>query len=172
MMLNESEIQDLQRMFSKEDTPRLYEASRALARLVNWTNQCSDGWPFWRKPSQASINLQDRLRLAEDARRRRGAVDDITKDEWSRLFRPIRQFLGDQKVEDPDMVLFPPPPPESVPPVERWVYLAGDAEGPDLHGIVYEDLDPASDCAVENDGVVWKVKALLVPGTAEKVWEV
>lgn len=170
--MNEYEVEELQRMFSEEDTPRLHEAARALARLVNWTNQHSDGWMYWRKPSQAAAKLQDRLRLAQDAYRRRGAVDDITKDEWSRLFRPVRQFLGDQKVDDPDMVLFPPPPPPPpAPPVERLVYLAGDAEGPDLHGIVYEDLDPASDCAAENDGVVWRVKALLVPGSAEKVWE-
>lgn len=113
--MNEYEINELQCRLDPEECPKLVEAAKALSRLVDWTNGRSDGWAYWRKPSQASIRLQERLQLAEDARRRNGAVDDLTKDEWSRLFRPIRQFLSDQKVDDPDMLLFPPPPPPPSP---------------------------------------------------------
>lgn len=38
--------------------PVLGPATRTLQALVDWTDANSDGWPYWRKPSNAAARLQ------------------------------------------------------------------------------------------------------------------
>lgn len=54
-------------------------------------------------------------------------------------------------------------------PTQTTVFLTGDEDGPDLHGLVYDLQDDAMESARENDRTAWQVKALLLPGTAIKL---
>ena len=64
-----------------------------MASLVDWTNDNSDGWPYWAKPSNASKNLQHAI-LAELRDVRSGWVnDDLDPEELGKLLRPIKAFL-------------------------------------------------------------------------------
>lgn len=124
MWMNEWEVEDLQRRFD-DDTPNLCNAAQILGRLVDWTNNNSDGWAYWQKPSNAASSLMDALRQKERDQREDGCVaregkvvkfTDLTDAELKQVLRPIKAFLTRQKVEH-NTILEPPPPP---PPVRNW----------------------------------------------------
>jgi hypothetical protein len=168
--LNEYDIDMLVDRFEDQTAaPHVVKGVLALDRFRDWTNRNSDGWAYWKLAAKAADKLMDRLEEAQRQYRRGGLCEDMSPQQLAALLRPVRALMRKHGVEDTDAILFPPPPPPG--PVERWVYLPGDADGPDLLGIVYEDEDPAIECASENDGAVWKIKALLIPDTAEKTWE-
>lgn len=72
------------------------EATEILARLVNWTNDNSDGWPYWIKPRNAAKNLQHAILTEMDAVRRGFENPDLDPEELSKLLRPIKAFLTRQ----------------------------------------------------------------------------
>lgn len=174
MMMADYEIEQAQHWFNDGEHPNLHKGAQALQRLLRWTNSRSDGWGYWRIPSRSAETLMAKLKDAREMYMRAQFDDypDLSVAQLSALIRPIRAMLRKQGEEDTDMILFPPPPPPPpAPPVETWVYLPGDTEGPDLFGVLYADEDPAMENAMENDGVAWKIKALLIPQSAVKVWE-
>lgn len=59
MFLNRHDVADLLQAYGdSDDLPNVREAAWTLARLVNWADSCSDGWPYWRAPINAARQLQ------------------------------------------------------------------------------------------------------------------
>ena len=71
--------------------PNLGAAAQTLANLVEWTNNNSDGWPYWRKPSNASSRLQDMLEAAMRSRRE-APIADASAAEIRKALAPIKAF--------------------------------------------------------------------------------
>jgi hypothetical protein len=55
--MNEYEVEEAYRRYC--DHPVLGPAVETLNNLVTWTNQNSDGWCYWPKPSNAARKLQE-----------------------------------------------------------------------------------------------------------------
>jgi hypothetical protein len=97
--LNEYEAADAQRLFDQEDVPNLQRAADIVSHLIDWTNSCSDGWPYWQKPRRAADKL---CVLIEDKRRELlygHYILDIEEKELTEALRPIKSFLTKQGVD-------------------------------------------------------------------------
>jgi hypothetical protein len=167
MWMNEYEVDDVVDRFTAEETPNLHRGAQILSRLRYWTNANSDGWPYWQKPANSASKLMDMLHAAEGNRRRGLSDVDITAAELTKALSPIKSFLTKQGVEHARILNDPPPPPP--PPVEITVYLSGDNDGPDLFGVVYDNVDDAMESARENSSTAWSIKAMLYPASAVRL---
>lgn len=96
--MNEYEIEDALRWFDEEDQPNLIHAARVLYRLMRWTQQHSDGWPYWDKPRRASQKLQRLVLDGREANRGNyGRLIDITEAQLKAAFTPIKSLLTREK---------------------------------------------------------------------------
>ena len=71
--------------------PILGPATSTLAELIDWTNENSDGWAYWPKPSRAARKLQELIGTGREY------YDDpsrasVTADDLKRAYTPIRAF--------------------------------------------------------------------------------
>ena len=99
MFLNEYEVYELGAEVRESGMQNAHRAQIVLKRLVDWTNQNSDGWPYWSKPSRAATQLQNALYS-----RFRGAFQnrveaDMTDAELKKAFSPIKAFMTRQNVD-------------------------------------------------------------------------
>lgn len=93
MFMNEYDVMAATSRF--RDHPTLGPATRTLSNLMEWTNRSSDGWCYWRKPSNASRKLQELIGAAQDsARRSPEDLDDgtYTAAAVKRSYSPIKAF--------------------------------------------------------------------------------
>jgi hypothetical protein len=103
-ILNESEIDEAQAKAAHDfHRPNLQQAVLTLARLMEWTNANSDGWPHWTKPLEASRGLQNVIYVYYFGRHEDRPDRDILPSELMMMSRPIRGFLTRQGV-DPAVV--------------------------------------------------------------------
>lgn len=95
--MNEYEIDEALRFTARNELWYLRKGAEILSRLRDWTNENSDGWPYWQKPARAANRLME---LLEKARRddRRGDAEDITEAELRKALSPIKAFLTRQNV--------------------------------------------------------------------------
>jgi hypothetical protein len=109
-ILNEYEVDEAVRRHGlggpEDERPNLRAAVITLDNLVDWTNQNSDGWPYWRKPAQASKQLQQLVHDATFGRARfEPEVADISTADLRRALRPIKAFRTRQSatftIEEP-----------------------------------------------------------------------
>jgi hypothetical protein len=96
MFMNEYEIEEAQTLF-RDDAPNLQRAASTLARLMEWTNQNSDGWPYWRKPTRAAAQLMTLVQSHTYAARY-GDVEDVSATDLTKALSPIKSFLTRQGV--------------------------------------------------------------------------
>jgi hypothetical protein len=98
--LNEYEAEDCYRIFTREnETPNLAIGAQIILALIEWTNSCSDGWPYWLKPRQAASRL---ITLLDDKRREhlKGyGILDVDDAELKDTLKPIKAFLTRQGVD-------------------------------------------------------------------------
>lgn len=96
-ILNEYDVDAAARRFSGD--PVLGPATQTLANLVDVVNRNSDGWPYWKAPTKASVKLQ---RLIADATTNavRGYGDEaVTSPEAVKAaYRPIKSFCTKHKL--------------------------------------------------------------------------
>jgi hypothetical protein len=142
--MNEYDIDDTRAMLvqfesiSGEEYPNLRAGAETLERLRRWTNSHSDGWMYWRKPSQAAARLIGHFDGLQ-ARYIRDELVDITEDELAWSYQPIKAFLTRQKADHE--AVFPTPPSEEQ---LRW-----DA----LHELVHDAASQiASDALNSGEG--------------------
>lgn len=69
--------------------PVLSCAANTLRSLVDATNGCSDGWPYWRAPSRAAQKLVGLLYDAETTWRR-GVTPRVSVAQLKLAYRPIK----------------------------------------------------------------------------------
>lgn len=97
MWMNEYDIEDALRLTARFELPNARRGAEILSRLKDWTNNNSDGWPYWQKPSKAADKLMTALTAAIDASRRSDNVD-MTEAELQKALTPIKSFLTRQGV--------------------------------------------------------------------------
>lgn len=95
--MNQWDVEDALRFYvATEDTfPNGAKAAEALQYLMDWTNDNSDGWPYWSKPSNAAKRLQEWL-SGWRQRYTRNDTTDLTDAELSAMLRPVKAFLTRQ----------------------------------------------------------------------------
>lgn len=96
MWMNEYDIKEAVRRFG-EETPNLQRGAQVLSNLMDWTNNNSDGWPYWQKPSRAAAKLMDRVQSAIGSRP--STIADITTAELTAALSPIKAFLTREGVD-------------------------------------------------------------------------
>lgn len=92
--MSEYDISEARRRFAEAETPNLWRGAQTLANLRDWTNENSDGWPYWQKPSKAS----DKLQTVLSGLMYKHDIEDITDAELRKLYTPIKAFYTRQGV--------------------------------------------------------------------------
>lgn len=103
MFMNQWDIEDAgrhARLMAEEgyDVPNLITAADALHALMRWTNDNSDGWHVWPKPTRAAKRLME---LLDNPERRRNwmngvEVEDISDAALKAALTPIKALLTRQ----------------------------------------------------------------------------
>jgi hypothetical protein len=94
MWMNEYEVRSMPDRFDAEDQPNAERGARVLLNLLVWTNNNSDGWPYWSKPNAAAASLISLLQSVE------GQSFDAPDASLKRALTPIKAFLTRQKVDE------------------------------------------------------------------------
>jgi hypothetical protein len=102
-ILNEYDIDEAYERLSRLETiyrvdlPNLKYLAEVLYSFKVWVNAHSDGWPYWRKPTQAAVKLQ---RAIDDVLRtypyNDGKPTDVTVAEVKKILTPVKSFLTRQ----------------------------------------------------------------------------
>lgn len=95
MWMNEWDIDQTLHSTALDELPNYRRGAEVLSKLRDWTNENSDGWPYWMKPSNAAAKLMDLLEPAQY----RMTDGDVTERELNRTFTPIKAFLTRQGVD-------------------------------------------------------------------------
>lgn len=95
--MSEDEIDQM--LYRFDDETNLIEGARTLYRLKEWTNNNSDGWPYFSKPAQAAKGLMMMLTEADTSQRWGEPTKDVERSVLNATFRPIKAFLTRQGVE-------------------------------------------------------------------------
>ena len=104
--MNEYDIEDALRYTAIHELPNLRRGAEILSRLKDWTNNNSDGWPYWQKPSNAATKLMGYL----EAARRNYDGEDISERDLRDALSPVKAFLTRQGVDHAKILDDPPPP--------------------------------------------------------------
>jgi hypothetical protein len=107
--MNEDDILVAAARFNKGETPNLGRGARILSRLMEWTNNNSDGWPYWMPPARAANRLMLILQRSTTAYYSGGLAEDITDAELRAVLSPIKTFLTRRNVEHGTILDDPPP---------------------------------------------------------------
>ena len=87
MMMNEYEIRQATRMHAG---PLAQQAADTLYLVMEWTNDNSDGWPYWAKPRNAAAKLMTLVqRSVRDGH-------EPTSTELAKALVPLRSFATRQ----------------------------------------------------------------------------
>lgn len=96
--MNEYEIGDAAGRY--RDHRVLGPATETLHNLMVWTNQNSDGWPYWAKPARAAAKLMEMIERDGTSRYRfDGEREDVTIAEYRAALRPIKSFRTRQSAD-------------------------------------------------------------------------
>lgn len=95
--MNEYDIEEALRFTAINELPNLRRGAEVLSNLKEWTNDHSDGWPYWQKPARAANRLMEHLEKAtRDGYR--GEAKDVTDAELKKALAPIKAFLTRHEV--------------------------------------------------------------------------
>lgn len=83
--------------------PNVKHAAACLTRLMRWTDDRSDGWPYWKPPARSAGALMQRLEDWRQTIYTGGTVEDVPAVEVSKVLRPVRKFVKAQEC-DPDVI--------------------------------------------------------------------
>jgi hypothetical protein len=103
MWMNEYDIEDALRLTAHFELPVARRAAEILSRLCYWTNNNSDGWPYWQKPAKAADKLMTALESAIQASRQRDN-EDMTEAQLKAALTPIKSFLTRQGVAHSEII--------------------------------------------------------------------
>lgn len=104
--MNEGNIADAVDLFDPEVTPNRHRAAANLCRLMRWTNENSDGWPYWSKPARSAAKVMDLLEGDGTwATRQRLETEDCTDAELAKALAPIKAMLTREGAEHPELII-------------------------------------------------------------------
>lgn len=101
---NEHDITDYVIRFRHDDTPNLFTAANTLYRLMCWTNENSDGWPYWQKPARAAQKLVDLCESVDRFYRGDPRATDVSDADLKRALVPVKAFLTRQRVPHQEII--------------------------------------------------------------------
>lgn len=102
--MNEWDIEEALRLTAMRELPNLRRGAETLARLKDWTNENSDGWPYWPKPGRAANKLMELLEAATSEWHQRLEVSDVSEAQIRAAIAPIKAFLTRQGVPHEEVV--------------------------------------------------------------------
>lgn len=94
MWMNDYDIEDAARRFDPATHRNLAIGVLIIARLANWTNRNSDGWAYWKKPSNAAKRLMELIQSVD-----RWEPVDVSAEDLKKACTPIKAFLTRQGVD-------------------------------------------------------------------------
>lgn len=100
--MNEYDVKDAVRKHGYGQNPNLSAAVLTLEKLMEWTNSHSDGWPYWRKPSQAAAKLQSLIQGVD-----RWDPEDVSDAALKAAITPIKAFCTRQGIAHSEIVVSP-----------------------------------------------------------------
>jgi hypothetical protein len=89
--LSEHNIVNLANNIDAQEFPNLSRAAHTIRNLMRWTNENSDGWPYWQKPGRAAKKIAEALQVYDRAR-----YDfrvDMTDAEYRQALAPVKAFM-------------------------------------------------------------------------------
>jgi len=107
MWMNEHEVEEAFDTFESAHpaVPNLAAGASVLDALVAWTNENSDGWPYWQKPSNAAKPLMELLGAHTYAARfgyyqgTAKTLEDVSEADLRKAMTPIKAFLKRQGID-------------------------------------------------------------------------
>jgi hypothetical protein len=107
MWMNEHEVEEAADLYGEQahEVPNLYAGARVLYALMRWTNDNSDGWPYWNKPSKAADKLQTLLHENLYAARfgnyqgTARPLQDVSAVTLAAAITPVKAFLTRQGID-------------------------------------------------------------------------
>lgn len=103
MWMNEYDIEDALRLTAHFELPNARRGAEILSRLKDWTNNNSDGWPYWQKPAKAADKLMTALQSSIQASRQSDNTD-MTEAQLKAALTPVKAFLTRQGVEHAEII--------------------------------------------------------------------
>lgn len=88
--MNQWEIEEAKQQCARH--PILRKATQVLYDLMTLTNEVSDGWHYWPKPSRAASRLQELIQRGIE-RRFDDRLPDVTETELKRALTPIKSLM-------------------------------------------------------------------------------
>lgn len=112
MWMNQWDIEDAgryARLMAEEgySVPNLIEATETLHNLMRWTNDNSDGWHVWPKPSRAANRLMEAIDGVVRVYRGfnwQSELYDISDADLKAALRPIKAFLTRHGVDHAEVL--------------------------------------------------------------------
>lgn len=119
MWMNEYDIEEALRRTAYAEVPNLRHGAVILSRLKDWTNNNSDGWPYWQKPAKAAAKLIDLLHTAGLSH----FDEDVTEAELNKTLTPLKAFLTRHGVDQraAARILDEPQPKQSDEQLREWM---------------------------------------------------
>jgi len=83
--------------FTRASKPNRLGAALVIDRLANWTDNHSDGWAYWTKPSRAAARLIALVESTTWAANEAQEETDATDAELAAAMRPVKAFCTRQQ---------------------------------------------------------------------------
>lgn len=96
--MNDYDIESARRRFTRAACPNRLALAITVERLAEWTNNHSDGWAYWAKPSNAASRAIDLIVSTTSRANDLQEEVDATDAEVAAAIKPIKAFLTRQKV--------------------------------------------------------------------------
>lgn len=96
MWMNRYDVEDSAERWARMPHPVLTPASQTLLNLMQAVDSCSDGWPYWTKPSRAASKLQELVSQGNDWYRQQyqhPRAPEPTVAQYKKALTPIKSFL-------------------------------------------------------------------------------
>lgn len=90
MFMNDDDIDDALSRHGRH--PVLGPAVQTLANLRDWTDEHSDGWPYWPTPARAATRLMELIEGDGTSAYRDGIAEIVTPEMVRRALTPVKAF--------------------------------------------------------------------------------
>ena len=96
--MNEWDIESAVQRYDPAIVPNRAYLAAVVSALRDWTNQNSDGWPYWPKPARAADRAMALIESTTTPENMRREEQDATDAEVAAALRPIKALLTRQGV--------------------------------------------------------------------------
>lgn len=91
--MNDYDLDNAARRYDPNVVPNRAKLTKVISRLMEWTNQNSDGWAYWPKPVRAAARAMELIESTTNPENERREREDASDAETASALRPIKSFL-------------------------------------------------------------------------------